>query len=192
MEENSLNPGDSVGSWTVENEIANGCIYAVTREDDPDNKLYSMKIRESHNESRFDREIKILKRLNEGGGHPSFQKLYDYSYKNHYMVLTYADPDLRLSRLATSITDKTLDNIDINLFTDQLVEAFNYALDCGVFISSTDSKLFVIDERPFFIDVEHARLFENRSKKQVLFEHLSYDQQIPLISQFLLFRKYFT
>lgn len=157
MKENSLNPGDKVGQWNVKRHIANGCIYAVTREDDP--ATYALKLREQRNQGRFEKEIEVLERLNKPGGHPAFQKLIDYSLSDLWMSLSpIVEPGWRAGYLGGG-DKEILEKIDLRLFLEELIGGFRYALECGVYLRSGDTAIYVRpDGGPFFIDIEHAAL----------------------------------
>ena len=183
MNKGNINTGDKIGEWTVNKRISGDKVYEVSRKDS--NQPYAMKIRRNSELRRFDREIEILKKLNRDGGHPAFPQLHDYSRRDYWMVLDYANPDHKLKDVFEGFKrSELLVGINIDTFTEQLRDAIVFALNRGLVLLSSDMQLFIKDGKPFLVDVEHAQKI-NTSPQQWMFGYIATHRSKTPLEAFL-------
>jgi|GEM_PF-2129639 len=155
MKEYSLNPGDNIDGWIINKHIAHGCIYECHPEGDKDTR-YAFKIRdfEATGTNHFYPELKIFKRIQEEGGHPSFQNLVAYSddpKKLYYVIDPLIDPDRNVMKMSTQLLARRIP--DPQLFLVEFFDALAFAHKVGVDLSCFDYEHLYLtkDSRPFFL-----------------------------------------
>lgn len=169
MKEHSLQPGDQVGKWIVDRHIANGCIYAV--HEPGDDTTRALKLREPNNNWRFRKELSALKKIQAAGGHPSFQRLYDYDEEALWMVITYAPPERSVEYLVNNHVrhPDLLKAVDLKTLFDKIRDAYLFAASIGLYVNRHDVEVFLFDNStPFFIDMEGSENAHDPMKIEAL------------------------
>jgi len=164
VKEYSLKPGDTVDQWTIDRHVANGCIYAVTKEDDP--REYAFKLREPCLAQYFWDEIKLLKNINPSGERAQFQKLVEYSGDELYMILhPLMDPSRQFRKQPTEI----IAALNVERFVTDFFNAIQHAATHGRALAS-DCHFFLTDDGlPFFLGLIDEPAWEGPQSLNIRF-----------------------
>ena len=165
LKEHSLQTHDNIDGWVINDHLANGCIYVCHPEGEPEN-YYIFKLREPTHGGGIMPEVGILKRIEEAGGHPSFQNLVDYNNDpdRWYLVLS---PVLWPHQQFFGMQERALSKIDPMPFITDFFHALAFACSVGLDISVFDEDhFFVKDGRPFFLGLAEENVQQEPIKKE--------------------------